>query len=120
MLFAVSGAVLLICLIVSQFSTGSVTPEKPAEKAAPPDPYGSCLLRGLRNQPLQFAELIKQRLRNPSSFEHVQTTPGLVTKGSFPVTMTYRATNGFGAVDTYQAEGEIRISDCAAKVINAG
>lgn len=84
--------------------------------SAPADPYGDCLLRGLGNQNRNFVRLVKDRLRNPASFEHVRTDIGPIKAGVFEAQMTYRATNGFGAVDTSTATGEIRVSDCAARV----
>lgn len=65
-----------------------------------------------------FAGLVKMRLRNPASFEHVSTRYSEARPGTLSATMTYRATNGFGAVDTAVAQGEVRMTDCAAKVIS--
>ena len=59
-------------------------------------------------------------MRNPDSFEHVSSKVGTVEDGTFGIIMTYRGTNGFGAVDTTVATGEVRASDCAAKVISVG
>lgn len=80
------------------------------------DAHGNCLAETLNNQSMTFAALVQEQLRNPSSFEHVRTVAGPVTNGRFPVQMTYRATNGFGAVDTAIAAGEVRVSDCRARV----
>lgn len=50
--------------------------------------------------------VIKASLRNPDSFVHVSTQHA-VSKHGYVVTTTYRATNGFGAVDTYVVQAEI-------------
>lgn len=92
-------------------------PAPPPPPAHVKDVHGDCLLTGLNNQAMTFAGLVKAQLRNPDSFEHVRTVPGPVADGRFPVTMTYRATNGFGAVDTAIALGEVRVDDCAARVL---
>ena len=95
----------------------------PATKSAPEkvkrtDLYGGCLLRGLNNLSQNFSGLVKNQLRNPKSFEHVRTSPGIIKDGILPVTMTYRATNGFGAIDTAVATGEIKINGCGARVVS--
>lgn len=65
-----------------------------------------------------FAGQVQRMLRNPPSFEHVETVVGPIEGDRFKATMTYRATNGYGAVDTGVAVGEVRVGDCAARVIS--
>lgn len=81
------------------------------------DRYGNCRLMGLGGQVLNFSGQVKRDLRNPASFEHVETRAGPIKDGIFPVAMTYRGTNGFGAVDTKVATGEVRVADCFARVL---
>lgn len=116
-LFLVCGVVLVV-LFVARIGSDkrSAEPEKVAD--APADPYGDCIIRGLGNKSQSFAHMVENRLRNPNSFEHVATIVGPIVDGVFPVTMKYRATNGFGAVDTYVAMGEVRVDGCGARVIS--
>ena len=77
-------------------------------------PYGKC--RPFGGQVYEFSRAVKERLRDPSSFDHVRTEAGIVTDGKFPVTMTYRAANGFGGLNVEKATGEVRVSDCAVRI----
>jgi hypothetical protein len=86
-------------------------------RADSPGPYGDCVAFG---QSMQFNMSVQSKLRNPPSFDHVRSEIGPVQEGIFPVVMTYRATNGFGGTDTGLATGEVRVSDCAAKVMTLG
>lgn len=73
--------------------------------------------KGRNGESWNFSGLVQRRLRNPDSFEHVQTVYGPIDNGAMVATMKYRATNGFGAVDTYVAIGEVQVVDCKARVI---
>jgi len=74
--------------------------------------------QGVGGESYSFSKVVQSRLRNPKSFEHVATSFGPLDHGAHAVSMTYRATNGFGAVDTAVAIGEVRNADCAAKVVS--
>lgn len=74
--------------------------------------------QGYRGEARNLSGLVKQKLRNPASFEHVSTTLSPAEDGVHAAVMKYRATNGFGAVDAYVAVGEVRKSDCSARVIS--
>ncbi len=58
-------------------------------------------------------DAVKEHLRNPGSFEHIETaiTP-LDEKGQHRVTMRYRAENGFGGMNVEQAAGIIDGETC--------
>lgn len=65
-----------------------------------------------------FIGRVKQQLREPDSFEHIRTSIEPVQKdGSHLIEMTYRARNGFGGMNVETALGEVRQSDCAARVL---
>lgn len=59
-------------------------------------------------------DAVKEHLRNPGSFEHIETaiTP-LDDKGQHRVTMRYRAENGFGGMNVEQAAGIIDGETCS-------
>ncbi|MEO5759686.1 MAG: hypothetical protein ABIQ51_22850 [Mesorhizobium sp.] len=57
---------------------------------------------------------VNENLRDPSSFEHVETRISPVdSEGNHRVVMEYRARNGFGGLNVSIAKGTIRNSDCA-------
>lgn len=112
---ALVGVLLVLGFANALLNPVSDQPQK-AEAVADEPEQRSCF-SSLGGEARSFSRLVRDRLRNPSSFEHVQTqsTPG--TAGVMIATMKYRATNGFGAVDTAIATGEVRLSDCAARIL---
>jgi len=60
---------------------------------------------------------IEGRLRDPDSFEHVETkiTP-MDADGNHTLFMTYRAKNGFGGVNVETAIATVKNSNCAATI----
>ena len=90
-----------------------------AETAKPAlTPGQNC--KGYRGEARNLSGLVKQDLRNPDSFEHVETVYGPANGGIMTATMKYRATNGYGALDTFVAVGEVRADTCTARVLSAG
>ena len=65
-------------------------------------------------RPLQ--EAIVARLRNPDSFELVDTTITPLHDGVHTVTMTYRAQNGFGGMNVETARARVG-SDCEMSAV---
>lgn len=61
-----------------------------------------------------FATFVRDRLREPSSFDHVETriTP-IDEDGEHRLVMTYRAKNGFGGTNVERAIGLIANEDCS-------
>lgn len=60
-----------------------------------------------------FASAVKNELREPDSFEHIQSLPMLVEpNGTQRVRMSFRARNGFGGMNVEIAEAVILHSDC--------
>jgi len=56
---------------------------------------------------------VKDRLREPGSFEHVETRIAPVdAKGQHTVVMTYRGRNGFGGMNVENAVGTITNAGC--------
>lgn len=114
--FLIIAAVLAV--VIALGSMGQQRPQSsptPAPIKTPTDPRSKC--RWADGRIHNFAGQVQEALRNPASFEHVKTDVGEVVDGNFSATMTYRATNGFGAIDTAVANGEVRVSDCAARVL---
>lgn len=68
----------------------------------------------------QLKSLVKERLRNPRSFEHVETRITPNKDGMHTIVMTFRAENGFGGINVSTAIGTVRNSDCAATLLSVG
>lgn len=60
---------------------------------------------------------VKAGLRDPDSFEHVDTliTPVQAETGMHGVTMTFRARNGFGGLNLGTAIGEVDPTTCIVR-----
>lgn len=56
---------------------------------------------------------IRRRLRNPDSFDHIETRIAPIDKaGNHSIFMTYRAQNGFGGMNVEQAFGVVDNAEC--------
>ena len=64
---------------------------------------------------------VKAGLRDPKSFEHVETRIGPVNdNGNHLITMKYRAQNGFGGMNVGTAIGSVSQSNCEASLSLSG
>jgi hypothetical protein len=73
---------------------------------------GHCL-SGWDNTFPALKESVKASLRNPSSFEHVQTVFSPVDEhNTFGLIMTYRAQNGFGGMNVEAVGVEVNATTC--------
>ena len=62
-------------------------------------------------------KFVRDRVRDPSSFEHVETSITPVSdSGEHELLMRYRATNGFGGVSVGLATATIQNSNCVATI----
>ena len=65
-----------------------------------------------------FKREAKSKMRDPKSFEHVETRIGPVKEsGKHIILMDYRAKNGFGGLNLSTATGTVDNSTCQHKVI---
>ncbi|RJY08861.1 hypothetical protein D6201_05330 [Aurantiacibacter aquimixticola] len=56
---------------------------------------------------------VRTRLRNPRSFEHIETVRSPVdAEGKFALIMTYRAENGFGGINIEAIGVEVDVATC--------
>lgn len=61
----------------------------------------------------RLKEAVKRSLRNPDSFDHMETVRSPVDgKGKFGLIMTYRAENGFGGMNVEAAGVEVDAETC--------
>ena len=109
-------------------SLPAATEAAPAEvTVAPPQPtpeevaakekellYGQHCLSLWDGSHSELVKLVKRRLNDPDSFDHVETTTWPVRDdGRNSIMMTFRAKNGFGGVITSKAMGSINGLDCS-------
>lgn len=115
----VLGGILLAALGMCSGSSDTPEETKAKEVAAAEDRRKGmhCLSQwdGSNNS---FVEQVKAGLRDPESFEHVETRITPVDKdGEHTIFMQYRAKNGFGGMNNPTATGIVRQSDCSARVV---
>jgi hypothetical protein len=60
---------------------------------------------------------VKERLRDPSSFQHVETRIAPDGNGSHKLVMTYRAKNGFGGLNVEQVGASVDSATCEATLV---
>lgn len=81
--------------------------------------YAHQCLSVFSGQHREFVKLVTAALRDPDSFEHIQTRTGLAdSDGWHPISMDYRAKNGFGGFTVGTATGAILGETCAVRVIS--
>lgn len=90
-----------------------------AEKRATEAAYGFHCLSGWDGSHRGFMDAVKQRLNDPDSFEHDETTTWRVREdGQNAILMLFRAKNGFGGVMRGKATGTFDNKSCTATVID--
>lgn len=90
-----------------------------AEKAAADKKAGFHCLSGWDGSHREVVSAVKSQLRDPSSFEHVQTRVSPMSEsGEHRLVMTYRAKNGFGALTGGQAVATYRNATCTAQIVS--
>lgn len=109
------------CLAILLFIGGCVwwnmpTEEEEAAQAAAKaeeKKKGFHCLSGWDGSHPQLVETVKSNLRDPDSFEHVETkvTP-TAPNGNHILFMKYRARNGFGGMNVNQAGATMKNDDC--------
>ena len=67
-----------------------------------------------------LVEQVKATLRDPASFEEIETKITPVKDGKHMIIMTYRAKNGFGGMNVGSAIGTVDHESCKATLVSAG
>jgi hypothetical protein len=62
---------------------------------------------------------VQESLREPDSFEHIDTRIGPAENGSHVLAMRYRARNGFGGMNVSKVYATVRSDDCSFQLIAA-
>ena len=91
-----------------------------AEAEAEERRSGFHCLSGWDGSNRSMVEQVRAVMRNPSSFEHVETAIYPNDKGEHGVWMTFRAENGFGGMNVERRYGRIDHETCNARVLPDG
>lgn len=79
---------------------------------------GHHCLSGFSQEHWQIVRYVKDRLREPDSFEHIETAIAPVDKdGQHRLRMRYRARNGFGGMNVETDFFDVANADCSFKPI---
>ena len=113
------GAFLVLCLIVgvgfSMCRSGASTPADNAQaaaKTAADRQKGFHCLSSWDGSNSDLVAKVKASLREPSSFEHVETKISPLKDGMHAVFMDYRGRNGFGGMNVETAGATISATTC--------
>jgi hypothetical protein len=109
------GCVVVIggAIALAMCTGGGDSSEDAAETAADRQAGFHCL-SGWDGSHREFVEKVKARLRDPGSFEHVETRVTPNNGGQHAVIMEYRARNGFGGMNVGKAMGTFDHETCTA------
>ncbi|WP_085446507.1 zinc ribbon domain-containing protein [Magnetofaba australis] len=106
-----TGLVLVLVLV------GSNATQKSPEQRAEERRNGRHCLSSWDGTHKDVVKYVKQRLKDPGSFEHIETFifPSN-ERGIHRLTMKYRAKNSFGGFVVGRAEAHVNSADCSAEV----
>jgi hypothetical protein len=110
-------------LLIQQCSTPPATAEEleaQAAEAASDRWRGFHCLSGWDGSNASLIQQVKAQLREPSSFEHVETRITPAVNGKHDILMEYRARNGFGGMNVAAAIGTVNQDTCTAVMMSAG
>ena len=114
----------LIAVAVSTLLIGcSESPEDIAKRearAAEHRAKGFHCLSGWDGSHIKLVAQVKRQLRDPDSFEHIETRVSRVKEGKHNVIMQYRARNGFGGMNATTARGVYLNRDCSVTISDYG
>jgi hypothetical protein len=105
-LYGIVGIVVLL-IVVAAMGGGSGS----SRTQEPRDPRYACL-SGWDGSHFEFKDYVRERMRNPRSFEHVETRITAPAGGRQTVLMSFRAENGFGGMNNGVASAEIMHPSC--------
>lgn len=113
----------------TEASVGAQAPKTSQQAIAPPTPppkaalteeqrLGMHCLNKWDGSHRKMQDAIKERLRDPDSFKHVETRITPIDKnGNHTIFMTFRARNGFGGLNVQQAIGVVDNEECELQAL---
>ena len=101
--------------------SASASPDADAVKAAADRKAGFHCLSAWDGSHRELVRALKQSLRDPDSFEHIETRISPVNaKGYHTLAMQYRARNGFGGMNIGRLIATVKNSDCSFEIVSNG
>jgi hypothetical protein len=91
-----------------------------AAKAEEDQRRGFHCLSGWDGSNASLVQQVKNQLREPDSFEHIETRITPEVNGKHNITMEYRARNGFGGMNVATAVGTVDHQTCEAILTSTG
>lgn len=121
-IIAVLGSLLFMCSVPDEEEVAerAAKEEEKARKAAADKIQGFHCLSGWDGSHRGLVRQVKARLRDPDSFEHIETRIAKVENGTHAIFMTYHARNGFGGMNVEKAVGAVDHDTCTASLLLAG
>lgn len=98
--------------------TPTPTPDQAAVEEAEKRKAGFHCLSSWDGSHREMVSTLKQSLREPDSFEHIETRISPVNdKGFHVLMMKYRARNGFGGMNVGSLAATVKNSDCSFEIV---
>jgi hypothetical protein len=91
-----------------------------ATKAEEDQQRGFHCLSGWDGSNASLVQQVKDQLREPDSFEHIETRIMAEVNGKHTIMMEYRARNGFGGMNVATALGTVDHHSCEATLTSTG
>jgi hypothetical protein len=112
------GVALLVFVVwISLEDMLDTTTAKEAEEEKEKHRKGFHCLSGWNGAHSAVEKYVEERMRDPDSFEHVETRISPVNdKGTHQLSMKYRAANGFGGLTVGSATATVDNESCQAKI----
>lgn len=101
----------LLIALVAMCSDGTESKTDPAIAAADRQKGFHCL-SSWDGESNQMSRAVQAQLRDPDSFEHIETRITPNKEGKHTVFLKYRARNGFGGMNVEQAIGQVDHESC--------
>lgn len=106
--------ILFLVLAAGSGNSNEQTPEQKAEDRQ----KGFHCLSAWDGSHREVVRRVERRLRDPDSFEHIETKITPNQNGKHRLIMEYRARNGFGGMTVGTAVATIANSDCSVSSVN--
>lgn len=117
--FLILGAIYLVATCAGGDDKKAADP-KAVAAAAEEQRKGFHCLSKLDGSNRSLVDQVKAQLRDPDSFEPIETRITPADNGQHHVTMRYRAKNGFGGYNVSRATAKVDHASCEATLISAG
>ncbi|MEH6478364.1 MAG: hypothetical protein V7727_21915 [Sneathiella sp.] len=123
--------ILIICTLLSigvaacgpneqEIAAQKIEKEQQLAKAVETKRKGFHCLSGWDGSHIKLASYVENNLRDPDSYDHIETRISPVTKtGTHTLSMKYRARNGFGGMTIGQVAATIQNEGCGFTIVSS-